>query len=595
MKADQTANRLQLRNAADEILGPTLARGRGGDVAILFGDAKITFDELNADVNRFASALRPYLAKGDRALLLLKDSPVFVAAHLGIMRGGAVAVALSTRSTAKDLAFVIDDAGPKVLLIDEEFLPLYEQATASCAQAPALVAVRGRATGGRHAIEDLLANAAADFLSVPTTADDAAFWLYTSGTTGTPKAAVHCHGDVVIGDWYMQAFGFGPGERVFSSSKLFFAFALAHILIGALRTGATIVLYDGWPDGRAIADVVERYRPTLMLSVPAFYRQLLRDGHVSRPGFKSVRCYLSAGEPLPDSIYHRWRERTGAPIVEGIGATETIFMMIGGTPNVHRPGATGKPLPYVETRLLDLNDQPVAAADAPGVLWAKMGSLCRGYWQQPDKTKLAFRNGWFRTGDVFIVDRDGWWYHQGRADDLLKISGQWVSPAEIEECAETVPGIAEAIVVGAQDEDGLVRLTMFLVAPNGGDDALQQKVQEKLLGALSRYKCPRRIVFLDAIPRTATGKARRFRLREWVAANFLVRLLRAMHLDPVKIESATPALVRDMQRKCVACECQDRCVADLERGVSGTTFQDYCPNAEILVSLRINSNLTRLA
>ena len=591
MKSDMTANRPQLCNAADEILGPTLARGRGGDIAILFGDTKITFNELNADVNRVANALRPYLAKGDRALLLLKDSPVFVAAHLGIMRSGAVAVAISTRSTAKDLAFAIDDADAKVLLIDEEFLPIYQQAIATCTRLPALVAVRGQANGSRRAIEDLLVDASADFVSAQTTADDMAFWLYTSGTTGTPKAAVHCHGDVVIGDWYMEAFGFGPGERVFSSSKMFFAFALAHILIGALRAGATIVLYEGWPDGHAIADVVERYRPTLMLSVPAFYRELLRNNYADRSAFKSVRCYLSAGESLPESLYYRWREATGAPIVEGIGATETMFMMIGGTPDDHRPGATGKPLPYVEARLVDVGDQTVTAADAPGVLWVKMGSLCRGYWQQPDKTKIAFRDGWFHSGDVFIVDRDGWWYHQGRADDLLKISGQWVSPAEIEECAQTVPGVSEAIVVGAQDEDGLVRLTMFLVAPDGGDDALQDKVKEKLLGTLSRYKCPRRIVFLDAIPRTATGKARRFRLREWVSANFLVRLLRAIRLDPIKIESIAPELLRDMQRKCVACECQDRCAADLDLGVSETRFQDYCQNTEILVSLRVSSGL----
>ncbi len=591
MKLDKTANRPQLCNAADEILGPTLARGRGDDIAILFGDTKITFNELDADVNRVANALRPYLAKGDRALLLLKDSPDFVAAHLGIMRSGAVAVAISTRSTVKDLAFVIDDADARVLLIDEEFLPIYQQAIATCTRPPALVAVRGQATGNILAIEDLLVDASADFLSAQTTADDMAFWLYTSGTTGTPKAAVHCHGDVVVADWYMQAFGFGPGERVFSSSKMFFAFALAHILIGALRTGATIVLYEGWPDGHAIADVVERYRPTLMLSVPAFYRELLRNNYADRPAFKSVRCYLSAGESLPESLYQRWREATGAPIVEGIGATETIFMMIGGTPDDHRPGATGKPLPYVEARLLDVGDQPVTAADSPGVLWVKMGSLCRGYWQQSDKTAIAFRDGWFRAGDVFTVDRDGWWYHQGRADDLLKISGQWVSPAEIEECAQTVPGISEAIVVGAQDEDGLVRLTMFLVAPNGGDNALQEKVKEKLLGTLSRYKCPRRIVFLDSIPRTATGKARRFRLREWITANFLVRLLRAIRLDPIKIESAAPKLVHDMQRKCVACECQDRCAADLNLGVSETSFQDYCPNAEILVFLRVSSGL----
>ncbi len=580
----------RLVNAADAILEPTLARGRGEDIAILFGDAKITFNELNADVNRFANAVQPFLAKSDRALLLLKDSPTFVAAHLGIMRAGAVAVALSTRSSAGDLAFAIADSAAKMILIEEEFLPLYEQAIGRTDQRPALVAVRGTQTGALRSIDDLLANARSDFESASTAAHDMAFWLYTSGTTGKPKAAIHCHGDVAVGDWYMEAFGYGPGERVFASSKLFFAFPLGHVLIGGLRSGATIILHDGWPDGDVIAAVVERHRPTLMLSVPAFYRGLLRDGFASRPGFKTVRCYLSAGESLPESLYNRWLEATGAPIVEGIGATETMFMMVGGTPADHRPGATGKPLPYVETRLLDLEDQPVSAAQSPGILWVKMDSLCRGYWRQPDKTRAAFRDGWFRTGDVFIVDEGGWWYHQGRADDLLKISGQWVSPAEIEECASTVPGVSEAIVVGAQDEDGLVRLTMFLVAQDGSSDALQQRVQQKLLETLSRYKCPRQIVFIDAVPRTATGKARRFRLRQWVAANFLVRLLRALRLDPVKVESIQPQLVRDMQRKCVACECQERCAADLDQGSSETNYQRYCPNAEILVSMRVSGS-----
>lgn len=573
-------------NAADEILEPTLARG-GGDIAILFGDRRITFGELDAQANRFSNALAPHLAFQDRALLLLKDSPDFVAAYLGIMRMGAVSVALSTRSSAHDLAFAIGDSGAKVLLIDDEFLPLYRQAIGLTRNRPPLVVVRGAADRDMPTVAELVADASSKKPSAATLSTDMAFWLYTSGTTGTPKAAVHCHGDVIVGDSYLKSFGYGPGERIFSSSKLFFAFALGHVLIGGLRTGSTIILYDGWPDGEAIAASVARYQPTIMLSVPAVFRTLLRDGYADHPGFKAVRCYLSAGEPLPETVYHRWRDATGAPIVEGIGATETIFMMIGGTPRDHKPGATGRPFSYVDVKLLDSEEHPVTAPGSPGTLWVRMNSLCRGYWQQPDKTEAAFRDGWFRTGDVFVIDRDGWWFYQGRADDLLKISGQWVSPGEIEECATSVPGVADAIVVGAQDEDGLVRLNMFLVAPEGGDEHLKQQVQDTLLRTLSRFKCPRQIVFVDAIPRTATGKARRFKLRRWASARFLQRLMRAIGLDPATISAHQPQLYGALQRKCVACESHDRCESDLLSGASASSYTNYCQNTDILVSLSI--------
>jgi len=229
----------------------------------------------------------------------------------------------------------------------------------------------------------------------------------------------------------------------------------------------------------------------------------------------------------------------------------------------------------------------VTKPDSPGILWVKMDSLCRGYWQQPQKTAVAFRDGWYRTGDAFIIGCDGWWYHQGRADDFLKISGRWVSPAEIEECAITVPGVSEPIVIGAQDEDGLVRLTLFLVAPSEDPDVLYPKVQDKLLSTLAKYKCPRRVVFMEAIPRTATGKARRFQLRNWIVGNFMPRLMRQFGLDPATVEQAEPQLYRQMQGKCARCENADRCAADLEAGADMREFQDYCPNADVLVTLRV--------
>jgi benzoate-CoA ligase len=574
-------------NAAEEILGPTLRRGGAGATAILFGDLALSYGELAARVDRLGNALAPVLPPGARALLLLKDSPDFIAAFLAIMRIGAVAVPLSTRSSAKDLAFVIADSEAKVLLIDHDFLSLYREAATLGQSRPERVIVRGSAIGEFQSLDRLTADAPGDRDPAPTTASDVAFWLYTSGTTGVPKAAMHRHGDVIVGDRYLAAFGYGPGERVFSSSKMFFAFALGHVLIGGLRSGSTLVLCEAWPDCDTIAETVERFQPSIMLSVPALFRNLLREGHAARPAFKAVRCYISAGEALPESLYHRWKECTGAPIIDGIGATETIFMMISGTPEHHCPGATGKPMPYVEARLLD-EESPVTEPDRPGILWVRMGSLASGYWRQPERTAAAFRDGWFRTGDVFVIGRDGWWRHQGRGDDLLKISGQWVSPSEIEECAASVPGVAEAVVVGMPDRDGLVRLAMFLVCPEGGSEALKRTVQDKLLATLSRYKCPRNIVFVDVVPRTATGKVRRFRLRQWLTADLLARLMRELGLEMAQIATARPQVIIDMQRRCAMCESQDRCAHDLEEGAAADGFQDYCPNAETLVEMRMS-------
>lgn len=510
-------------NACEEILGRSLRLGLGEQPALLCGEETVSYAELGRRTDRFAAALTAFgIEPGGRVLILLKDTPDFISTWLGTVKAGAVAVAVNVRGAAKDIAFMVEDSGCRLVVLEDDFLPVWQSAAEMLAAPLPQVVVRGRSVAGIPSLEDFTAGFPDRFEAADTAADDPAFWLYTSGTTGTPKAAVHCHGDVLIGDRHLREnFGITPGERIFSSSKLFFAFALGHCLIGGLRAGATVILYDGWPDSAAIAAIVERHRPHLMLSVPTFYRNLLRDGLARQPGFKAVRHYVSAGEGLPEALYRSWAEATGTPIVEGIGATETVFLAIAGTPALHKAGATGRPMPWAEVRLLDEADRPVTEPDTPGVLWVKMDSLCRGYWQQPDRTAQSFRDGWYRTGDVFVTDSEGWWYHQGRNDDLLKISGQWVSPAEIEAVATTIPGILEAAAVGVPNAEGLVRLALFLVAENGGSASLEQAVRDTLLATLSVYKCPRTVVFVDAMPVTATGKVQRFRLRQMLQENTL--------------------------------------------------------------------------
>lgn len=504
-------------NAADEILGPALASGSADRAALSWGDREsISFKGLDALANRYGNALRRHgLTIGQRVFFLLDDSPELVAAYLGAMRVGGVAVALNIRLAAKDFLFVLNDASPSVLFVHVDLLSLYREIEAQLIAPPRLVMV-GRAVDAPDASEAFLAGAEETLTSVPRTPTDAAYWVYSSGTTGRPKAAIHCHGDMRVADLHLGInLGVRPGDRVFTTSKMFFAFALGHSLFGALRCGATVIIHTGWPDAEAIGAVIRRLRPTVVLSVPTMYRNLLRGGIAAEEAFRSVRHYVSAGERLPETLFESWIEATGLPILEGYGTSETVFLAIANTPRSYRVGSSGRPLPWAETRLLDETGQAIVTPNTPGRLAIRMGSVFSGYWRQPDLSREFLREGWYFPGDMFSFDESGWWYHRGRADDMLKISGQWVSPTEIEECALKVDELIEVAVVGHANADGLVRLAMFAVPRSTvqDEDALAQKIGDTLRATLSIYKCPRTIRFVQELPRTPTGKVQKFKLR----------------------------------------------------------------------------------
>jgi benzoate-CoA ligase len=502
------------------VLGPPLARGLGDERALICDGRTITYDELNRLASRFGNAcLAAGLERGDRVLMVVLDKPELVYAYLGTMKAGGVAVAFNVRAAAKDLAYVIRDSGCRLLLIDEMFLPVLEEARALLDALPRVV-VTNAEVPGFETLEGFMAEASDDLAPAPTRSDEMAFWVYTSGTTGAPKGAVHRHGAVPTADRMMgEVLRVGPGDRLFCSSKLFFAFSLGHCLFASLRLGATTILYEGWPSPEAIGEIVERHHPTVVFSVPTFYRNLLRDGTAASEAFRSVRHYLSAGEKLPAELFERWRTMTGRPILEAIGATETVFLFLANRPADPCPGACGRPTPGTDVSLRDEDGTEIKEPGVPGVLWVRMGSLATGYWHLEDKTHEAFVNGWYRTGDMFALDAEGYYHHQGRADDMLKISGQWVSPAEIEEHVLRQEGVYDAAVVGVPNSDGLIRLSLFVVPADPGADrpALAEGIQEALKASLSIYKCPRRVFFLDDLPRTATGKVQRFHLRQLAA------------------------------------------------------------------------------
>lgn len=514
----ENTSRVETMNAADEIIGRPLSQGLGDQPAILNGERSVSYRELDAMANRSGNALKGLgVGKGERVLFLMDDSPELVAAYLGTMRIGAVAIALNVRLASRDVLYVIEDSACRVLFIDDEFYHLYLEIADQLENPPQVVIRGGEIRTGCVPLERFTAGQPDTLVSTPAAPDDIAFWVYSSGTTGRPKAVMHAHRCVLIADRLeREYFGIGPGTRVFTTSKLFFGWALGHSLMGGLQCGATIILASGWPDPAQIIGVVERHKPTIFLSTPVMYRNLLRDGATELPAFRAIRNFVSAGEKLPETLYQQWLDACGKPIIDGIGASETIFLFLVNSALEQKAGSCGKPVPWAEVRLEDEEGNEIDQPDTPGLVAIRMASQFLGYWKQPELSEKALRNGWYYPGDMFSFDRDGYWYHNGRADDMLKISGQWVSPSEIESCAMTVPGVAEVAAIGVANLDGLVRLALIVVAknPDANQAQLSTTLQETLKANLSIYKCPRTIEFVDQLPRTATGKVQKYRLRE---------------------------------------------------------------------------------
>ena len=505
-------------NAADEIIGRPLRAGLGPRTAILCAERSISFDELDALVNRCGNALRGRgVLRGDRVLFLMDDSPELVAAYLGTMRIGAIAVALNVRLAARDLTYIIEHSECRVIFVDGHFVDLYENAAATLQQAPTVIQVGGTKTPPHLDLAGILADQSTRLESVQVDPEEVGFWLYSSGTTGKPKAVMHPHRSVLVADCLeRECLGVGPGDRVLTTSKIFFGFALGHSLMGGIQCGATIILSPAWPEPKLIMDTVERHKPTVLFSTPVMYRNLLREGAPMRPAFRAIRHFVAAGEKLPESLYDDWLELCGKPILDGVGASETVFLFLLNPPDDPKGGSSGKPVRWAKIRLVGDDGQDITEPNHPGQIAIQTTCQFVGYWKQPDITARALRDGWYFPGDMFEFDAGGRWCHLGRADDMLKVSGQWVSPAEIEACALTVPDVLDAAVVGFPNEDGLTRIALFVMPRSHEIDkvALEQSLLATFKSTLSIYKCPRTIRFVDDLPRTATGKTQRYRLRE---------------------------------------------------------------------------------
>ena len=510
----------RLFNAATYFVDQHVHQGRGDRVAIECGAERLTYDEVYANVNRFGSALRDRLdvRPEERVLLMLLDTPAFAYAFFGTMKIGAVAVPTNTLLKPADYRYLLNDSRASVLVVSDALLPLLEAIPRSERGRLRHVIVAGtHAPEGCLLLGELLAGGKEHLDPESTTRDDAAFWLYSSGSTGAPKACVHLHHDMVI---CAELFGKGvlgitASDRTFSVAKLFFAYGLGNALYFPFAVGATTILHSGPPTAADVFDVIERHRPTLFYSVPTGYGMLL--AHTREPDFdlSSVRLAVSAGEALPPALFSRFKERFGIEVLDGIGSTEALHMFIANRPDAVRPGSSGRVVPGYEARILDEHGADVED-DEIGNLWIAGDSVCASYWNQHDRSLQTFQGTWLRTGDKYRRDAEGWYWYAGRSDDMLKVGGQWVSPVEVENTLLSHPDVQECAVIGNEDRDGLVKPVAFVVLCAGVSEGPERAsdLNTFVRSRLAEFKRPRQIVFTRELPKTATGKIQRFKLRE---------------------------------------------------------------------------------
>ncbi|HUE86889.1 MAG TPA: benzoate-CoA ligase family protein [Vicinamibacterales bacterium] len=510
----------RLFNAATYFVDRHIDDGRGGHVAIECGDERISYAQVAEGVNRFGSALRTDLdvRPEERVALLLHDTPEFAYAFFGAMKIGAVAVPLNTLLKGDDYRHFLADSGAVVLVVSAALLPVVQTIPqATLRRLRRVVVVGTRAPADAMSFDDLLGRGTPSLDGEPTTSDDAAFWLYSSGSTGAPKACVHLHHDMVVcaNTFARHVLGITASDRCFSVAKLFFAYGLGNALYFPFSVGATTVLMPGPPAAARVYETIERHRPTLFFSVPTGYVMLLAERRDPEFDLSSIRLAVSAGEALPPALFNRFAERFGLEILDGIGSTEALHMFIANRPGAVRPGSSGRVVPGYEARVLDGDGEPVPVGEV-GNLWISGDSVCASYWNQHDKTRDTIQGVWLKTGDKYHCDADGYYWYAGRSDDMLKVGGQWVSPIEVENAMLLHADVQECAVVGYDDGDGLTKPIAFVVLKQevAGTPERAAALEEFVRSRIADYKRPRRVQFVAELPKTATGKIQRFKLRE---------------------------------------------------------------------------------
>jgi len=506
-------------NAAAFFVDRHVAEGRGARTAFRFAGRAITYAELAASVDRCANALAALgLEMEQRVLMVLNDSPAFAAAFWGATKLGAVAVPVNTLMTPQEYEFLLTDSRARVAIVEASVAGRLLAVRHRCRLLRAVIVLGGQGMPDTHDFDELLAAAKPGCEPAPTLADDICYWGYTSGSTGKSKAAVHSHAHFLaaadrVG---VGVFGLEADDLVFSASKMFFAFGLGNTLYFPARVGAASVLIPERVDAERAFAIIAEERPTVFFTVPTLYARMLAiDDAEHRWDLSSLRFCVSSGEALPPAIFDAWAERFGLELVEVVGSTEALHDFIANAPGAARRGRAGRVVPGFEARLVDDADAPVADG-VVGHLLIKGPTTSPYYWNRLERTRATMLGEWLRTGDMFARDADGFFTFAGRSDDMLKVGGIWVSPAEIEAVLIEHPAVLEAGVIGLADANGLTRPHAVIVPKQGwvASADLAATLTEFVRRRAGGHRTPATIAFADHLPKTATDKIQRFRLRQ---------------------------------------------------------------------------------
>jgi len=508
-------------NMADWFLHARVREGLGDKVALLCDDRRITYSDVARLSARFAAALRKLGVEPEQRVIIgLPDIPEFAGALFGVLGMGAVVVMVNSQLKPDEIAYFYEYTRAKVAIVHEGALGAFEEAAKGARHLARLLVVGGGGGGadvaGGHASFEALAggDAAEEAEVFPTHRDDAAIWLFPGGTTGRPKAVVQTHVSFVnTTELYAKGvMGYSQGDVTLSVPKLYFGYATGANLLFPFSVGGTSILFPERCTAEALFEQIRKHRPTILINVPTMVGHMVSHAAAAEQDLSCLRVATSAGEALPVELYDRWKRAFGVELCDGLGTAEMWHIFLTNRPGDVRPGTLGKPVAGFDVKVCDDEGREVPAGEV-GMLWVRGGSRAIGYWHEMEKTMSAFRGEWYVSGDMLCRDEDGYYTYCGRGDDMLKVAGKWLAPAEVENCLLRHPAVAECAVVGVADAKGLIKPHAYVI-PRERSEGLEEALKAFVRGELEPYKAPREVRLVDSMPRTHLGKIDRGLLRK---------------------------------------------------------------------------------